>query len=162
MRKLLLAMVVTLLVLAGCGGGNSNDNDANENANLDSNTEANNEENNQGANNDAGDAEETDLSSLDALTAEEVLAEDPDADIFQFEGVVYKTEGELDEDVGVTLKELIGKVTKKVDSDTEFEDGMANELMPNVKIYSTNEKDLTVLLVEVQDEKRVYYAQVKE
>lgn len=169
MRKLLLAMVVTLLALTACGGGDA-DNNANENANLDNNTEVNNEENNSGNNNgddqDAGNVGEVteieDLASLDAKTAAEVLEEDADADIFQFEGVVYKTEGELDEDVGVTLKELIGKVTKKVDSDTEFEDGMANELMPNVKIYSTNEEDLTVVLVEVQDEKRVYYAQLNE
>jgi len=162
-------MVVTLLVLAGCGGGDSDNND-NNNANLDNNTEVNNNEennnnednNNQDNNADNGNVEETDLSSLDAKTAEEVLEEDADADIFQFEGVVYKTDGELDEEAGLTLKELIGKVEKKVDSDTEFEDGMANELMPNVKIYSTNEEDLTVLLVEVRDEKHVYYAQLNE
>lgn len=153
-------MVVTLLVLAGCGGTDEGNENINENANVENNTEVNENANNEEAVNE--EENELDLSTLDALSAEEVLAEDPDADIFQYEGVVYKTEGELAEDVGVTLKELIGKVTKKVDADTEFEDGMATELMPNVKIYSTNEEDLTVLLVEVHNDKYVYYAQLNE
>lgn len=162
MRKLLFTVVVALLVLAGCGGTDDNQNN-NDNANLDNNNteEVNNEENNdQEANeNDDGDV---DLSSLDALTAEEVLEEDPDADIFQYEGVIYKTDGELAEDVGLTQGGLIGKIDKKDEDATEFEDGLANELMPNVKIYETNEEDLTTVLVEVRSDLYVYYAQVNE
>lgn len=161
MRKHLLTLlaVALLLVLAACGGNNNN---ANENANSNNNTEVNEEATNENAEEEVNEVEEIDLSTLDGVSAADILAEDPEADIFQYEGIVYQTEGELAEDAGVTVKELIGKVTKKVDANTDFEDGMATMLFPNVKIYSTNETDLTTVLVEVQDKLIVYHAQINE
>ncbi|PAE31231.1 hypothetical protein CHI06_29150, partial [Bacillus sp. 7884-1] len=69
---------------------------------------------------------ETTKVSIDRINAEEVLSLDPDADIFQYEGVIYKTNIDWVEELSLTKDVQIGEIKTKNDTDTDFKDEMAN------------------------------------
>src|SRR5699024_1599122 len=73
--------------------------------------------------------------------AEEILTLDPEADIFQFDGVIYQTGIDWVEELALTKDEQVGEITAQNDTDTDFEDGMANKLPVGAKIFSTKEKE---------------------
>ena len=53
---------------------------------------------------------ETTKVSIDSIDAEEVLTLDPDADIFQYDGVIYKTNIDWVEELSLTKDVQIGEV----------------------------------------------------
>ncbi|KPH70546.1 hypothetical protein NSA56_18350 [Oceanobacillus caeni] len=87
-------------------------------------------------------------------TAQEVLRDDPDADIFQIKGIIYKTGIEWVNDVNVTKDKEIGII--KETSKSKFKDGTASKLSPNTKIFSTNEE--YILIVEENGVVKKYLA----
>ena len=93
--------------------------------------------------------------------AEEVLSLDENADIFQWEGLIYQTDIEWINELDITKKELLGEITELFTSeDTKlFKNGMANKLPIGTKIYSTNEN--SILLVESDGEEKYYLALVE-
>lgn len=90
--------------------------------------------------------------------AEEVLTLDPDADIFQFDGVIYLTGVDWVEELTLTKDEQIGEIKTRNDTDTNFENEMSNKLPVGAKIFSTLEKEGPMLLVESEGELLKYYA----
>lgn len=96
--------------------------------------------------------------------AEEVLTLDPQADIFQFNGVIYQTGIDWVEELDLTVAEQVGEIKTKNDTDANFEDGMSNHLHIGVKIFSVKEKDDIagpVLLVESKGDFYKYYGLVE-
>ena len=93
--------------------------------------------------------------------AEEILTLDPEADIFQFDGVIYKTGIDWVEELTLTKNEQVGEIKKRNDTDTIFEDEMSNKLPIEAKIFSTKEKEGPILLVESEGRVLKYYALVE-
>lgn len=93
--------------------------------------------------------------------AEEILSLDPEADLFQFDGVMYQTGIEWVEELTLTKGEQVGEIKTRNDTDTDFEDDMSNKLPVGAKIFSTIEKEGPILLVESEGEILKYYAIVE-
>ena len=85
------------------------------------------------------------------LSKEQVLKQNPDADIFEFDGKVYKTGVDW-----IEKEELI-----KDDQIGEISEGMANKLPVGAKIFSTKERR-DILLVEYDGNEKRYLLQVGE
>lgn len=103
---------------------------------------------------------ETTKVSIDRINAEEVLSLDPDADIFQYEGVIYKTNIDWVEELSLTKDVQIGEIKTKNDTDTNFKDEMSNKLPVGAKIFSAKERG-DILIVEVEGEILKYLAIVE-
>lgn len=97
----------------------------------------------------------TETETFDSIDAEEVITLDPDADIFQFDGVIYKTNIEWVEDLTITKASQIGEIKTKNEKDTNFKNEVSNKLPVGTKIFSTKERD-DILVVEVDGELRKY------
>ncbi|MBL3731836.1 hypothetical protein JIN86_19905 [Lysinibacillus sp. HST-98] len=97
--------------------------------------------------------------SIDSIDAEEVLTLDSDADIFQYDGVIYKTNIDWVEELSLTKDVQIGEI-KKNDANTDFRDEMSNKLPVGTKIFSTKERG-DILIVESEGEIKKYLAIVE-
>jgi hypothetical protein len=88
--------------------------------------------------------------------AEETLRLDKNADIFQWEGAIYKTDIDWVNEKELTKKELIGEITESYTNEDpkSFKNGMANKLPIGAKIYSSNEHG--ILIVESNGEEKYY------
>nr|WP_269135819.1 hypothetical protein [Sporosarcina cyprini] len=93
--------------------------------------------------------------------AKEILTLDQEADIFQFEGIIYKTGIDWVEELTLTKDAQVGEILSRNDTGTNFADGMSNKLPVGTKIYSTKEKEVPILLVEFEGEILKYYALVE-
>ncbi|MCM3441372.1 hypothetical protein AB3Z07_27830 (plasmid) [Metabacillus halosaccharovorans] len=96
--------------------------------------------------------------------AEEVLNLDPEADIFQFDGVIYQTGIDWVEELTLTKDKQVGEIKTKNDTDTNFEDEMSNKLPVVAKIFSVKEKEEIggpILLVESEGKLFKYYGLVE-
>ena len=96
--------------------------------------------------------------------AEEVLKLDPEADIFQFNGVIYQTGIDWVEELTLTKDEQVGEIKTKNETDTNFEDEMSNKLPVGAKIFSVKEKEEIggpILLVESEGKLYKYYGLVE-
>lgn len=92
--------------------------------------------------------------------AEEVLTLEPDADIFQYDHIIYQTHIDWVDELLVTKGEQIGEIETKNELDTNFENKMANKLPAGAKIYQTKER-ADILIVETADETLKYLAIVE-
>ena len=90
--------------------------------------------------------------------AKETLTLDPEADIFQFDGVIYKTGIDWVEELTLTKDEKVGEIKTRNDTDTNFENEMSNKLPVGAKIFSTIEKEGPILLVESEGKILKYLA----
>ena len=93
--------------------------------------------------------------------AKEILTLDPEADIFQFDGVIYQTGIDWVEELTLTKDEQVGEIKTRNETDTNFENEMSNKLPVGAKIFSTIEKEGPILLVESEGELLKYYALVE-
>lgn len=101
---------------------------------------------------------ETEVTVSKNPDAEEVLRLDKNADIFQWEGFIYKTEIDWVNEIKVTKNELVGEIAKVSNSNNNyFKDGMANRLPVGTKIYSTKERG-DILIVEYDGKSKKYLA----
>ena len=103
---------------------------------------------------------ETTKLSIDSINAGEVLRLDPAADIFQYDGVIYKTNIDWVEELSLTKDVQIGEIKTKNDTNTDFKDEMANKLPVGAKIFSAKERG-DILIVEVEGEILKYLAIVE-
>ncbi|MCP1157159.1 hypothetical protein [Bacillus infantis] len=85
--------------------------------------------------------------SVDTIDAEEVLRLDPDADIFQYDGVIYQTNIDWVEKLSLKKDAQIGEIQSRNENDTDFENGMSNKLPVGARIFSAKERE-DILLVE--------------
>jgi len=96
--------------------------------------------------------------------AKEILTSDPEADIFQFDGVIYQTGIDWVEELTLTKDEQVGEIKTRNDTDTNFEDDMSNKLPVGAKIYSAKESGEVggpILLVESEGKLFKYYGLVE-
>lgn len=84
---------------------------------------------------------------VDSIDAEEILRLDSTADIFQYEGVIYKTNIDWVEELTLTKGTQIGEIKKVSKEGTDFKDWMSNKLPVGSKIFSAKERG-DILLVE--------------
>ncbi|WP_066058286.1 hypothetical protein [Robertmurraya korlensis] len=98
--------------------------------------------------------------SIDSIDAKEVLSLDPNADIFQYDGVIYKTNIDWVEDLSLTKDVQIGEIKAQNDVNTEFNDEMANKLPVGSKIFSAKERT-DILIIESEGEDYKYLAIVE-
>ncbi|MBB4826826.1 hypothetical protein HNO89_004108 [Sporosarcina luteola] len=103
----------------------------------------------------------TELHTIGNPDAEEVLTLDPEADIFQFEGVIYKTGIDWVENLSLTKDEQVGEIKTRNETDTNFVNEMSNKLPVGAKIFSTKEKQGPILLVESEGEILKYFGLVE-
>ena len=92
--------------------------------------------------------------------AKEILTLEPEADIFQFDGVIYKTGIDWVEELTLTKDEQVGEIKTRNDTDTKFVDDMSNKLPVGSKIYSAKEAGEvggSILLVESEGKLFKYY-----
>ena len=85
--------------------------------------------------------------TVDSIDAEEILRLDSTADIFQYEGVIYKTNIDWVEELTLTKGTQIGEIKKVSKEGTDFKDWMSNKLPVGSKIFSAKERG-DILLVE--------------
>jgi len=93
-----------------------------------------------------------------------ILTSEPDADIFQFDGVVYKAGIDWVEELTLTKDKQVGEIKTRNDADTNFEDGMSNKLPVGAKIFSAKEEGEVggpILLVESEEKLFKYYGLVE-
>lgn len=96
--------------------------------------------------------------------AEEILTLDPEADIFQLEGVIYQVGIDWVEELTLTKDEQIGEIKTRNDTNTNFEDNMSNKLPVGAKIFSAKESGEVagpILLVESEGKIFKYYGLVE-
>ncbi|MHA6261528.1 hypothetical protein ACXYMX_16835 [Sporosarcina sp. CAU 1771] len=86
-----------------------------------------------------------------ALSKKQVLKLNPDADIFEFDGSVYKTGVDWIEEEKLTKDEQIGEISE----------GMATKLPVGAKIFSPKERR-DILIVEYDKKEKRYLLQVGE
>lgn len=103
---------------------------------------------------------ETTKVTIDSIDAEEVLTLEPDSDIFQYDGVIYKTNIDWVEELFLTKDVQIGKIKTKNDANTDFKDEMSNKLPVGAKIFSAKERG-DILIVETEGEILKYLAIVE-
>ena len=93
--------------------------------------------------------------TIDSIDAEEALTLDSDADIFQYDGAIYKTNIDWVEELSLTKDVEIGEIHTKNDTNTDFKDEMSNKLPVGAKIFSTKERE-DILIVEFEEESKKY------
>ncbi len=89
--------------------------------------------------------------------AEEVLRLDPNADFFQWEGLIYQTNIDWVNEIELTKHKSVGEIEEMYDKNNSFTDGMANKLPIGTKIFSTKERK-DILLVEDEGKTKKYLA----
>ena len=85
----------------------------------------------------------------------DVLKLDSNADIFQYDGVIYKTNIDWVEELSLTKDVQIGEIKTKNDANTNFKDEMSNKLPVGAKIFSAKERG-DILIVESEGEIKKY------
>lgn len=92
--------------------------------------------------------------------AEEVLTLDSEANIFQFNDIIYQTNIDWVDELTVTKDEQIGEITDKSGDIQVFKNGTANKLEVGSEIYSVQERE-DILIVETEGEELKYLAIVE-
>ncbi|ADU29497.1 hypothetical protein [Evansella cellulosilytica] len=98
--------------------------------------------------------------SIESIDAEEVLSLWEDADIFQYDGVIYMTNIDWVEELTITKNTQIGEIKTKNDANTDFDNEMSNKLPVGAIIYSVKERG-DILIVEYDGEIKKYLAIVE-
>ena len=91
-----------------------------------------------------------------APTAEEVLKENANTDLFMLEDSVYETNIEWVDQLSLTKKDIVGEIESNYSNEAAFKNKMATKLPIGTKIYSTNERE-DVLIFQYKGEERKYY-----
>lgn len=81
---------------------------------------------------------------------DEVLKLEPNANIFQYNDVVYQTNIDWVDELFLTKNELVGEIKKVSETEEAFENYTANKLPVGAKIYSTKERN-DILIVEYDE-----------
>lgn len=98
--------------------------------------------------------------SIGNPTASDILKNDADADILQWnDGLVYTNASDFEvlQDKDIKKGEKIGEITRKTRNRWFFKDGAATKLPFGTKIYKTNDDDIYLLIIELENEEIVYH-----
>ncbi|RPF55419.1 hypothetical protein [Aquisalibacillus elongatus] len=103
-----------------------------------------------------------DLEISKNLDAEDILENNPDADILMVDDIIYKNAKNINwvQEKNYTLGEKIGVVEKVTDSHSQFDNFSATKLPKGAEIYEPKEKgDIYIVVV---DEKEIRYLGLRE
>ncbi|WP_088831612.1 hypothetical protein [Paenibacillus tyrfis] len=83
--------------------------------------------------------------------AREIIAQNPNADIFQYKGVIYNNASNIEwvQQEKLTVGEKVGMITKQYKDGLNFEDEMATKLPVEVEIFEPIKKSGPVLIVKL-------------
>ena len=86
-------------------------------------------------------------------TADEILAKNPNADIFQLDGIIYSNANNVEwvQQSELTIGEKVGTITKKYKDGLTFEDKMATKLPVGAEIFEPVKKSGPILIVRLND-----------
>ena len=101
---------------------------------------------------------ETKEVTIKTIDAKEVLNLDKNADIFQWNGKIYKSGIDWVDKLKLTKKEWVGGISGN--SQKSFKDRIANKLSVGAKIYSAKERN-DVLIVEFDGKMKYYLVQAE-
>lgn len=99
--------------------------------------------------------------SLGNPTARDIIKENGDADIFQWnDGLIYSNafNAVSVQELGLTKGEELGEITRQTSNKWLFKDGAATQLPVGTKVYKANDDDTYILIIELEDEEIVYHA----
>lgn len=88
--------------------------------------------------------------------AQEVLSLDSNADIFQWNDIIYKTNIDWINELQFTENSKVGKIEANSSNGTEFKNGTANKLSVGTEIFTVKERN-DVLMVKDGGELKFYY-----
>ncbi|WP_046173538.1 hypothetical protein [Domibacillus indicus] len=74
-------------------------------------------------------------------SAEEVLEQDTEADLFQYKDTVYQTNIDWVDELELTKKQEIGEVRAVFSGEDSFSNGMSTKLPAGTKLYSVQERE---------------------
>lgn len=96
-------------------------------------------------------------------TAKDILEDYNDADIFQYNGLIYSNASDLKwvQEKKPQKGELIGEITRTTNKSRQFKDGVASKLPAGAKIYKTKADGIYRLLVEYEQKQVVYIALIE-
>jgi hypothetical protein len=96
-------------------------------------------------------------------TAEDILAENPDADIFMVNDVIYKNAEKIEwiNEQELTLDNEVAEITKQTTDSEKFENGTATKLPVGTKIYELVAQTGDVYGVVIDGEE-IYYLGLRE
>lgn len=120
LMKIIFSLLITLLILTGC-----NQSKVSNSAN-------------------------STVESTQNPTAQEIITQDPDADIFQYKGVIYNNASHIEwvQQEKLSVGEKVGMITKQYKDGLHFEDDMATKLPVGVEIFEPINKNGPVLIVK--------------
>lgn len=95
-------------------------------------------------------ADQTQTHSTSNPTAEEVLSDNPNANIFMYKETIYNAGVSWVDELELTKDQLITEIIKKSDNRNGYVDGTANKLSVGTKIYSVKERG-DILIAETPD-----------
>ncbi|MFC6040450.1 hypothetical protein ACFPYN_13565 [Paenisporosarcina macmurdoensis] len=98
--------------------------------------------------------------TMDSIDAEEVIRLDSAADIFQYDGVIYKTNIDWVENLSLTKGSQIGEIKTRNKNATNFKNEESNIIPVGTKIFKAKERG-DILVVEIDGELRKYLAIVE-
>nr|WP_285853323.1 hypothetical protein [Sporosarcina luteola] len=113
-----------------------------------------------GCSNSSGTGELEEVYSTGNPDAKEILTLDPEADIFQFKGVIYKAGIDWVEELTLTKGKQVGEIKTRNDINTDYEDEMSNKLPVGAKIFFTKERG-DILIAESEGDIKRYLAIVE-
>ncbi|EUJ25252.1 hypothetical protein [Listeria cornellensis] len=93
-------------------------------------------------------------------TAEELLKENRDLDIFQWDGVIYQADIDWVDALEPTKKEQIGEIRRTFSEVKGFGNGDATRLSAGAEIFNVNGRG-DVLIVDVGGETKNYLALIE-
>ncbi|TQR15527.1 hypothetical protein [Psychrobacillus soli] len=85
------------------------------------------------------------------------VSKNPNADIFQWEGLIYQSNIDWVDEIKLTKHELVGEVGGISDNKKQFSNGVANKLPIGAKIFSAKERQ-DILIVEYDENSKKYLA----
>ena len=89
--------------------------------------------------------------TIDSIDAEEVLKLDADADIFQYDRVIYQTNINWVKELSLTKDVQIGEIKTRNDANTDFKDEMSNKLPVGAKIVRAKNISIGIISISRSD-----------
>lgn len=93
-------------------------------------------------------------------TAQEILNMDSEADIFQWNSTIYKTNIDWIDELILTEGDLVGVIEYNSANSIDFKDATANILPIGTEIYKVKERN-DVLIAKYENELKNYYQLVE-
>lgn len=100
--------------------------------------------------------------AIEKRTAEEILTDDPAADIFQYNGLIYSKSKnkEIDDEISLEKGKQVSEIKKQTTDHDDFIDGTATLLTIGTKIYQVTGQGLAVLAIIKYGKVIIYLAEI--